>query len=103
MKSNKPERIYSLAEHNRLAKLYKEDPEVFEVERDRLVEELILAAPEEFRPGLWDFQKAWDETIEGMTPEEGLAWARITVSSYLVNTLLPALNAMLESQGATKH
>ena len=51
-------------DHEDLSKLYKEDPEAFEAERDRLINEAIKAAPEGKREKMRAFQQKVDKIMD---------------------------------------
>ena len=51
-------------DHERLSKLYKDDPEAFEAERDRLINEAIEAAPKEKKENMRIFQQKVDKIMD---------------------------------------
>lgn len=54
----------AIEEHDRLSKLFKENRFLFEIERKRLIDKAINAAPEEERGKLRVIQDGWDNKLK---------------------------------------
>ena len=85
----------SLHNHARLSELFKNDRFAFEVERKKMIEELISSAPdEESRNRLRKFQAAWDKRMKGAgSPHNRFVLAQTFFWDHFNEVWTPAIEA----------
>jgi len=85
-------REQAIEQHERLSKLFKTNPEAFEKERKRLIEETILSAPPEQQLKLRLLQARWDRYMRKAGSQENrLAIAKSLFWEHFYETWYPAV------------
>ena len=92
----------ALAEHERLSKLFKEKPLMFEIERKQKIEALInTARTEEEKARLREMQATWDKTMKGAGNKHNrLVLAEKMLMEHFREKFVPAINDLNEAVAA---
>lgn len=78
--------------HDKMSKLFKEDPEAFEKETKKLTEELITSASPENQLKLRLIQSKWDNMMnKGNDPHNRLVFAQSILINHLVEEFHPKM------------
>jgi len=81
--------------HERMSKLYKEDPEAFEKEQARMIEELILNAPDHLQLKLRLAQAKWNKKIRNIGDMENrLSMAKAILMEQFLEVFNPTLQEL---------
>ena len=85
----------SIEFHKKMSKLFKEDPETFEKEKERLVEEAITNAPPHIQLKLRLLQAKFDSQMRKAGSEENrLAFAREMMLDKFLNEFNPVMQEL---------
>jgi len=79
--------------HERMSRLFKEDPEAFKKKRDRLITELVESAPPYTQLKLWALQAKFDSTMRKAGSEENRL---VLAKSMMMDTFLNEFNPMMQ-------
>ena len=87
----------ALTEHKRLSELYEKDMFAFEAEKQRLINDFIMSAPESQRGGLREFQKNWDESMKyAGSDKKRFELAQKMFREHVKNVFMPAVNNLAD-------
>lgn len=87
--------------HEKMSKLYKEDPKAFEEEQAKLVEELIVSAPDHLQLKLRLAQAKWNRKLRNIgSLENRLAMAKAMLMEQFLEIFNPTLQEL--SKGLKK-
>lgn len=81
--------------HNKMSKLFKENPEAFEKKRQELVEEVITNAPPHVQLKLRALQAKWDKIMRAAGLEENrLTFAKNMLMEKFMDEFKPAVQKL---------